>query len=65
MAKVFIKPKEGIKVRDPHTKQYLPEEGAFVELSSYWKRRLKDGDVIEEKLPKKSKVVKKDNDNKD
>ena len=53
--RIFLKPKEGIKVRDPHTGNYLPEEGKEVELSSYWKRRMKDGDAVETKKPKKEK----------
>lgn len=62
MSKVFLKPNEGIKVRDPHTGNYLPEDGAEVELNTYWQRRLNDGDIVEVKPEKKTKS--KDNDNK-
>lgn len=45
--KVFIKPKfESLIIRDPITKNILPKEGAFVELTSFWKRRIYDGSVI-------------------
>lgn len=43
----FIKPAPGFTVRNPDTGAVLPEEGAEVELNSYWLRRLADGDVIE------------------
>lgn len=45
MERVFVKPKEGLLVRDEKTKQILPIEGKVVEMSTYWVRRLKDGDV--------------------
>ena len=45
MERVFVKPKEGLLVRDEKTKQILPIEGKIVEMSTYWVRRLKDGDV--------------------
>jgi len=43
---MFVKPKDGLKVRDPITKRHLPEEGKEVPESTYWVRRLKDGSVI-------------------
>jgi hypothetical protein len=43
---VTIKPAPGLKVRKPDG-PLLPEEGATVELTSYWRRRLAAGDVIE------------------
>ncbi len=33
-------------VRDPHTKRYLPAEGAEVPESTFWIRRLRAGDVV-------------------
>lgn len=33
------------RVRDPATGQVIPEEGATVEWSTYWERRLQDGEV--------------------
>lgn len=44
---MFVKPKSGLKVRDPVTKGFLPEAGAQVPPSLYWTRRVRDGDVIE------------------
>lgn len=46
MERVHLKPKEGLLVRDEKTKQILPVEGRIVEMSTYWVRRLKDGDVV-------------------
>jgi hypothetical protein len=43
---MFVKPAPGLLVRDPTTKFPLPPEGREVVLSSYWQRRLKDGDVV-------------------
>lgn len=44
---MFVKPKEGLQVRDPVTLQVLPYEGCEVQPSSFWVRRLKSGDVVE------------------
>lgn len=44
--RVHLKPAEGLKVRQPDG-QVLPEEGKEVELTTYWRRRLRDGDVVE------------------
>ena len=45
---IHIKP-AGVdyKVRDPKTMLYLAAEGAVVEHSSYWLRRLAAGEVVE------------------
>ncbi|MGP3594311.1 DUF2635 domain-containing protein [Vagococcus sp. WN89Y] len=40
-----IKPTAGRAVRDPVKGTLLPEEGADVENSPFWRRRLRDGDV--------------------
>tara|TARA_R110000772_G_scaffold246088_1_gene359706 strand:+ start:1122 stop:1307 length:186 start_codon:yes stop_codon:yes gene_type:complete len=57
MATVFLKPKdEQTKVRNPANGDYLPAEGAVVELTSFWRRRLRDGDVVEAKPPKVTAV---------
>jgi hypothetical protein len=39
-------------VRDPVTMIPLPEEGADVPDSFFWKRRLRDGDVVLTDAPK-------------
>jgi len=46
MSKVLLKPKEGLRVKDPKTMQALPPEGKKVALNTYWLRRLKVGDVV-------------------
>lgn len=46
---MHLKPQPGRVVTDPATGQPLPEEGARVEPSQYWFRRLQDGDVTEVK----------------
>lgn len=38
-------------IRDPHTKRPLPAEGAQVPDSSFWLRRLRDGDVVRVEEP--------------
>lgn len=46
---VFVRPAAGRVVRDPVTREALPEGGLEVPRNSYWLRRLRDGDVIEGK----------------
>ncbi|MEO7691288.1 MAG: DUF2635 domain-containing protein [Sphingomonas sp.] len=41
----FIKPKEGLTVRDPETNRRLPEHGKGIAWNSFWQRRLDDSDV--------------------
>jgi hypothetical protein len=56
---VWLKPADGLAVVDPETGKNLPPEGALVENSKYWRRRLKDGDVLEAAAPVSSAPVKK------
>lgn len=51
----FIKPKPGAKVRDPHTSIHLADEGELKPRTSFWVRRINDGDVVETKAPKATK----------
>lgn len=44
-AVIIIKPAAGLRVLDPATMQPLPPEGAQVEKTSHWIRRIKAGDV--------------------
>lgn len=51
-----VKPAAGLVVRDPHTRQALPEGGAPVDTSDlYWARRLNDGDVVRAAEPASDK----------
>jgi len=46
---LFVKPTNPeVKVRRPELDgAYLPEDGASVPKSSYWLRRIKEGDVVD------------------
>lgn len=56
MEKVYIKLKtENLVIRDPVTKAIVPPEGRWVVMSTYWRRRLNDGDMIESKPPRPPK----------
>ncbi len=42
-----VKPRPGLKVRHPLTKQHVPEDGLEIaELDTYWSRRILDGDLV-------------------
>jgi hypothetical protein len=47
---IFVKPKDGLMVRDPRTKVPIPIEGMHIALTgvdgTYWRRRIKDGSLI-------------------
>lgn len=41
-----VKPtRPGLLLRDPHTKRALPEEGGRVPDTSFWRRRIRSGEV--------------------
>jgi hypothetical protein len=42
---MFVKPGNGLKIRDPLLGDFLPEGGREVTDSPYWQRRLRDQDV--------------------
>lgn len=46
----FLVPRSGVLVRDPRTKEILPEGGDYKDWigteGRYWRRRVNDGDVI-------------------
>lgn len=44
--RVLVKPAEGRLVRHPDTYEQVKPEGMTVELSSYWIRKEKAGDVV-------------------
>lgn len=43
---MFVKPASGRQIRDPVRGKMLPDEGATVPDSLFWRRRLRDGDVV-------------------
>ena len=45
---MIVKPVEGRIVRDPRNFQILPAEGRDVPDTMFWRRRIRDGDVVEE-----------------
>lgn len=65
MRKVFIKPaRADLIVRDPdladpvtHVPRPLRAEGEIKDLTPYWRRRLRDGDVIEASAPHNEKAI--------
>ena len=54
---MFVKPKDGLIVRDPLNFLPIPKEGKEVAENQYWRRRIEDGDVFvvseKKELPKK------------
>lgn len=54
--KIKIKPKDGLSIPMPENGRMLMADGQEVEQSSYWVRRIEEGDVIlmsEEKMDEK------------
>lgn len=43
---MFVKPAEGLQVRDPVTRRLLPAEGKEVPENVYWIRRLRSKDIV-------------------
>lgn len=48
---MFVKPNDGLSVRDPVKGIPLPKEGAEVPDNTFWQRRLRDNDVVLAKKP--------------
>lgn len=48
---MFVKPAPGLVVRDPQTRVQVPEDGRDVPETSYWLRRLRDGDLVQAAQP--------------
>lgn len=44
---MYVKPVEGRQVPDPDKGGLLPAEGRVVEATTYWLRRVADGDVVQ------------------
>ncbi len=43
--KILVKPRAGLRLRDPATGRTVPPEGAWVTEDNFWRRRIRDGDV--------------------
>ena len=42
-----VRPKTpGVVIRDPYTRRRLPDEGGRVPNNTFWRRRLRSGDVV-------------------
>ena len=61
---MFVKPKDGLSVRCPVRGEALPKEGAGVPDNTFWRRRLKDGDVIPVQEKGVKSTVQKEGDSK-
>jgi hypothetical protein len=57
--RIYVKPGAGLKVRNPQDlNKHLPEGGAWVVKDSFFRRRLKDGDVVEAPAPRPQRAPK-------
>jgi len=57
--RIYVVPAKGLTVINPANNQALPTEGAEVEMTPYWQRRINEGDVVqvaEGKAPAKAKT---------
>ncbi|MFP3943813.1 MAG: DUF2635 domain-containing protein [Alphaproteobacteria bacterium] len=48
MDRIRVMPREGVKVRTEDGSRFIKEKGEPVPLTTYYRRRLRDGDLIEE-----------------
>lgn len=53
----YLKPKEGMIIRDPVTKIPLGAEGCLMEMTTFWNRRILDGTVDVIKTPQKKIIA--------
>jgi hypothetical protein len=54
---MFVKPAEGIRVRDPVSRFHIPATGVEVPENQFWTRRLLDGDVVRADPPALAQAV--------
>lgn len=58
--KLSIRPREGLKLKDPATGRMLvPDRNTMVDANQFWYRRLRDKDVVEMKAEKPTEEKKK------
>lgn len=48
MKKLYLKPRPGLKIKDPVTGKPLEDGGERKPATTYWLRRIADGDVTSE-----------------
>lgn len=58
MSNLFLKPGNGLIVRDPESGALMPAAGQWKTDNEFWRRRLRDGDVIEAKPPAEKSAAK-------
>jgi len=61
---IYVKPREGLRIRQENGKP-LPADGGQVPLNSFWRRRLRDQDVLAAQPPRKPKAKAKSTDTKE
>jgi hypothetical protein len=50
--RIFVKPASpDVRVRNEHTRQHIAESGELVPDTSYYRRRIADGDLVETEPP--------------
>ena len=54
----YLKPAKDMLVRLENATRHLLAEGEHVTMSAYWRRRLRDGDVVKATPPKPPKPAK-------
>ena len=59
---MFIRVTRGLKIRDPLTKLFIPDEGCNVVESPFWHRRINDGDAEIVSAPAAPEVSSKESD---
>ncbi|MFA5397556.1 MAG: DUF2635 domain-containing protein [Methanogenium sp.] len=52
----FLKPKNGLLIRDPVTKIILSADGCLTEMTNFWNRRVLDG-TVEVVKPVQKKIL--------
>jgi|MDSZ01.3.fsa_nt_gb hypothetical protein len=53
--KIHVVPRKGLKVRTENGARHIKPEGESVVLTSYYRRRLKDGDLVKGQAPSSRK----------
>ena len=56
MRNIKVKPKKGLLVRDPTTRQPLDEKGEIKQRNAYWLRRKLEGSVVITELKEKKET---------